>query len=152
MYNARSYYGKNNIDMLGGGHNEQCYELIDCAQCNKCLYGQNLDGCYDCHRCYSCQNCSSCFLCTNLVNKQYCIRNKQYSKEEYQQEMQKIQQQNKQTLENEYNTIKNTSIHRATDNISCENVIGSHMKNCKSSTFLFGSQDSEDSRYCYDHI
>lgn len=152
MYNARSYYGKNNIDMLGGGHNEQCYELIDCAHCNKCLYGQNLDGCYDCHRCYSCQNCSSCFLCTNLVNKQYCIRNKQYSKEDYQQEMQKIQQQNKQTIENEYNTIKNTSIHRATDNISCENVIGSHMKNCKSSTFLFGSQDSEDSRYCYDHI
>lgn len=152
LYNARSYYNKKSIDILAGSHNELSYELIDCSYCTKCFSSQNLDKCYNCRRSYNCQWCNNCFLCTNLVNQSYCIKNQQYTKEAYEEEVAKIKTHWPVYIAQEFEQIKNSSIHRTTDNISCEKVIWSHMKNCKNTFFTIGSQDTQDSRYCYDHI
>lgn len=62
---------------------EQCFDVINCEKCQRCIYGLYCKYCHDTAFCYDCRNCHDCILCFNLRNKQYCIGNQQYSPEEY---------------------------------------------------------------------
>ena len=43
--------------------------------------------------------------------------------------------------------VAKSAIHKATDIINCENVVGDHLKNCKNMYMGFDMQDSEDCSY-----
>lgn len=55
LYVSRSYYDTYSMDLSFTGHCEQCYNLTESYECNRCTHSLMLSSCSSCHRCYNCQ-------------------------------------------------------------------------------------------------
>ena len=62
---------------------EDCKYCKYCNHCKNCKYCENCVDCSDCGICKGCRNCEYCWDCSQLLDKQFCIKNVQYTKEEY---------------------------------------------------------------------
>ena len=115
-----------------------CYQsiaLLDCYNCNECLFSFQLRG------------CDHCLFCSNLTRKSYHINNEPCSKEEF--------ETLRATLVNgsytdfqkgisKSNDVLSKAIHRDANLVNSENVVGDHIFDSKNCTNCFDGNLSED--------
>jgi hypothetical protein len=74
---------KDSAEILFSNDCELCYEIVNCSNCYKLCYGNNLQDCIESYFLQDCVNCNNCIMSCNLRNESYVIKNKKYSKEDY---------------------------------------------------------------------
>ena len=86
-------------------------------------------------------------MCTNLVNKQYYIENTSYTKEDYETKVQAMKAKPTQDLFSDLLIHRAQAIHAYANIVSCENVQGDYLKNCKNCKQVYGAKNTEDCAY-----
>jgi hypothetical protein len=145
-------YTKNSVSCGMSHHNEYCYESVDCQSCYQLSFSQNCKNCIESSFLFDCQNCQNCLGCINLRNKQYHIFNKSYSKEEYAKKLEGLDLGNHDNLkrfEREFNTFRETHIHRFATIINSTNSTGDNITNCKNCHNCFEANESENCNHCF---
>ena len=143
-------YSKNIIDGLRVFKSELCYECIDCTECYNLKFSQQCQNCSESLFLYNCRSCSDCFLCTNLVQKSYCLRNEQLSKEEYFEQLQELLPKSLERLTKrwqEFQTLKEESLHKATVGYNNIDSTGDNLINTKNCIDCFDLKNAEDCAY-----
>lgn len=156
---------------------ERCFhtrKVIESSDSMDCSYSEKLELCYECTDCYNgynllfselCKDCSfssflfdcigvqHCCLCSNLRNKNYCFQNQQLSKEEYEAKVLTIKSQTAlRELRKQFELMKLSCIHRASQNFQIENCEGNYLMNCKNCFHCFDTHNSEDCTYCTEAV
>jgi hypothetical protein len=100
--------------------------------CERCTFSLNL------YFCLNCVNCHDCFGSTNLKNKKYYFLNEPLSEEEYKKRLSAIDLSDHRVLAKWKEQIKTTywktAPHKALVILSCENVEGDDLLECRDST------------------
>jgi hypothetical protein len=89
-------------------------------------------------------------MCSNLVRKNYCVRNKQYSKEEYQKIMNGIDfgsEKDIEALKNEFKEMREKSLKKAVEGFNHEGSTGNYLINTKNCKNCFDVSSSENCKY-----
>ncbi len=144
---TRSYKNISCMDLYSTLECERSYELVDCVRCTDCAFCQSTEGCNSCRFCVACRDCHDCMMCVNLVNQSYCIENKKYSKEEYQKKVSELSAKPFHMIQSEFRAFVRGSIHRSSNNLSCENVSGDYLKECSNTYDSYDSHQCRDSRF-----
>ncbi len=152
-----SYYGSflnfwyQCIDTTNVDTCEVMYECVDCYQCQRLFWSEECKNCSDSYFLKWCVGCKNCLFCTNLIQKEFCIKNTQYSPQEYKKLLSKTQfshhdilNQLKKTFEQE----KNHMFVKYFSGIKNEQVSGDHINESKNSFDVFDVILAEDCRYC----
>ena len=145
------------MDMLIGRGNELSYECINCAGCYHLLFSQNCSQCIDSSLLFNCRGCKNCFGCTNLIQKEFHLWNKPCSPDEYKDAMAKLSSTTSlENVKSEFAKVRQSSIHRATNNINSEHCTGNYITDSKNCTGCFEVTGAEDckltmcARFCRD--
>lgn len=152
-YSYMTYTSKDNVDVSFCDKVENCYELVDGANCFDCRYSNRLENCRNCYFSQDLIGCSDCILCNNLRSKKFCIENKQLTEEEYKQKMSEINLGSRKTIDEylkKYDEMRKTSIVKYVNIVNCENCQGDNLKNCKNVKKCFSAIKVENSRYSLD--
>lgn len=155
----------NSENIYYGYQTNESYDCFDCSRCSKCelcydcLYCVMLYhsvGCVFCENsselffCRDCRGCSNLIGCINLYNAQYQIFNQPVSKEEFRHAVRLLSSFNRYTeAQKKASVFFLSQAHRATHNISCENVSGDNLINCRNVSYGFDSKGLEDSKYIF---
>lgn len=148
-----SYWAMNsvsNTDIVLAYEAENCYLSYGLRKTYGCKYSVNLENCRDCYYSINLTGCKNCILSSNLSNKEYYVRNKEVTKEEYEQELAKLDLgswKSFQTNYEEFLKLKSESIVRFAKQISCENVSGHELLQCKNMRDSFLCSKVEDASY-----
>jgi len=150
IYSKDVHYSKNSVDCLFVDHIENCYECLTTSASYGCKYSIRLNNCRDC--CFSIDlvGCSDCLLCSNLNRKQYYIKNKKYTKEEYKKKLKEYNFGSHATIEElqkEFQTMRDNSFVKYSNQIQCENCQGDDLLECKNARMIFAGTRVEDSKY-----
>lgn len=157
-FNEHCFYGtwfndaKDSFDGLSVQKSEQCYECIDCFQCQHLLYSQECTACSNSFFLFNCRNCESCFGCVNLRNKSNCIFNVQYSKEEYKKLVAQFNVGSymmRDALEAKFKEAKVTHIVPSLVAHHSQNISGNWIEESKNIFRGFTCRKVEDARYVY---
>ncbi len=124
LYLQNSIQVKNSIDCLSCMNSQYLYQCIMC------------DNCYECFFSTSCVDCSHCYQCSDLVGKQYHIRNVAYSKEEYYKILSDISTWFYNPTIKDIHAYKNSWSHHILD---CQNL-----ENCTYCYYVYDSKDCMD--------
>lgn len=141
------------MDTCDCTESELCYEVIDVDKCHSLSYAQNCTNCSSSAFLFDCKGCSECLLGTNLRNKQYHVRNRPYPKEEYlrikAEIMKSIAQGSIPALIDEFQKMKERSIHRAREVVNCEESTGDYIKNCRNARGCYDVSYAEDCAHIF---
>lgn len=142
---------KDCMDCMSLKESELCYDSIDCVQCNRVIGSIKCENSHDLAFCFDCRGCEDCVGCFNLNHKKYHIFNKPYSSAEFEERKKKIDFQSRagysQAKKSFLDFVKNQAIHRAVNNINCENCSGDNLVNSKNSNSCFQSNGLNDCAY-----
>jgi len=144
-YVTRSYTNTLCMDSLLVVECENSYQIMDAFRCTSCMFSQNISDCSFCFYSILCSGCTHCFLCSNLVNKSYCINNIQYTKEEYFELIKQFEIWSEE-LWKKFREMLSNVIYK-NNNVSCENVFGDYLKECKDCMNSFDAQKSRNCSY-----
>lgn len=129
------------------GKSSLCYECVDFGTCYKCIA---LQECYFCNECYFSYNLRSsdhCLFCSNLTNKSYHLFNQPCTKEEFDAALAEHVNGSSASWKKAYEqflTVRQNAVHRATSTAHTENVIGDHIFDSKNCFECFDGDHAED--------
>ena len=130
-----------------------CYEAVDVDKCHTAFFCQNCTNCSSSAFLFDCKGCTECLLSMNLRNKRNYIRNKEYPQEEYRrlkkEIMDRVAQGQLEDVLQEFSRLKERSIHRAREVVSCENVTGDYLKDSRNLRHCFDVSYGEDCAYIF---
>ncbi len=130
-----------------------CYEISDCFNCYRLIFGR---GCVDCRDSYfldDCKNCNDCILCSGLRNKSYCYKNRQLSKSEFvaiKEEFGNLTQNKISSYKKEFVSIALQTPKRFLDISHSQSCVGDHITNSKNCVFSFNIIEGENCKYSSD--
>lgn len=74
---------KDSMDMNFVGSAELCYEAVNCGDCSRVFFSEDVVESHEIYFSKDLHGCSNCFGCVNLRGKNYCVWNEQKTREEY---------------------------------------------------------------------
>jgi hypothetical protein len=134
---------------------ELCYEIINCKNCYRVVYGCSLKDCRNSYFLQDCVNCSECILSCNLRNKTFCYKNKQLSEEEYIIEKEKFiksLQKNSFSLQKEFKKILVSEPKKFSNILKSEKCTGNYITESKNCICCFNILLGENCRYSEDIV
>lgn len=149
-YASKTMNSRDSIDILGSGHIESGYEIVDSEKIYKSAFVQNSENCSDSYFLYECRGCTNCFGCTNLRNKSYYFYNEPYTKEEYYQKIQQLKLNTYSGLikaKQKFEDIKLQSIHKYANIINARNSTGDNLFNTDNCLNCFDLRDARECKF-----
>ena len=130
---------------------ELCYDCVDCVGCNNLAASIRCENSHDLAFCFDCRSCEDCFGCFNLTHKKYHIFNQPYSAEEYLKKRKELvygKSMDYLRFKSGFlERCRNQAIHKAVNNINCENCLGDNLSNSKNARECFESNNLNDCAY-----
>lgn len=132
----------------------QSEKIFDSVNVNKCSNAYYCLDCEDSYNIYLSKNlvgCSDCFGCVNLRKKQYCIFNEQYTKEEYLKKLKEFNLGSRTSLaelQKKFLELAARFPVRFMHGRHNVDVTGDYTEGSKSCSYVFDSQNVEDSKHC----
>jgi len=83
-------HSKDSFDILIGQNLELSYECINCRKCNRTLFSEDCEDCFNVSFSKDLVGCSNCVGCVGLRKKQYHIFNQPYAQEEYRKKLEEL--------------------------------------------------------------
>ncbi len=157
IYAENVYYSKwivkcrDSSDCYALENGELCYGVEYTEPGYHLLFCFFANGCSDSAFLYSCLSCRNCFMCSNLVQKEYYIRNKFVGKEAYEAFMRTLDLSSYSELSKyqiEYETMVQSTPKCESLQNQCENCRGDMLDRSKNVFDSFETIYSQDSRYC----
>lgn len=123
-----------------------CYSAHDCTRCSEVFFSQNSHEClFSSHL----TGCKHCILCTDLVRKEYHIRNAPCSKEEYERFLANLRGSWKAWMEaqQELKQRMREKPWKYANIVECEGCTGDYLEHCRNCKDCFDVNGSEDCAY-----
>lgn len=130
---------------------ELCYGVEYSEPAYNLLFSFFANGCSNSAFLYACLSCKNCFMCSNLVQKEYCIRNVFVGKEAYEAFMKSIHlisHKELKAFELEYEEMVREAPKCESIQNQCENCRGDMLDRSKNVFDSFETIYSQDCRYC----
>jgi len=141
------------VDTVDCTESHYCFEVTDVDKCHSLSFSQNCTNCSSSAFLFDCKGCTECLLSTNLRNKRNVIRNREYPQEEYlrlkKEIMDRVAGGGLAEVLREFSALKEQSIHRAREVVSCDNVTGDYLKDSKNIRHCFDVSYGEDCSYIF---
>ncbi len=124
----------------------QCFSVYHSYQCSFLSLSKN---CSDCHYSTGLIGCKNCFLCSNLERKEFFFENTQLSPEEYRRRVREYENsyEKQQKALAELASLREKSVHRATNILNSENCTGDYLENSSNCHECFDVSGSQDCKY-----
>ncbi len=144
---------KDSMDLYVSQKLEYSFESIYSNESNKIFYCEKTYNSTNSYFLYDCKGCVDCFMSTNLRNKSYVFNNQQLSKEEYQKKFSELNLGSYaqiQKLKNDFEELKQKSIHKFATIVNSYNVTGNNILNAKDSYNCFDFfQEPQNCKDCF---
>ncbi|MDD5041187.1 MAG: hypothetical protein PHX87_02855 [Candidatus Peribacteraceae bacterium] len=159
--NRDCYYGflsvdnRSIVDTLWCTASELLYECCDCRGCYNVHHLQNCEDCRDSAFLRDCRGCSRCFLCIGLRRKENYILNRPCTKEEVDNFIASLSgshQAHQRALQHFDALLQSHPIRRAVNAVSCEDVTGDNLFQCRSVHLGFDVFESRDCANLHDGL
>ena len=131
---------------------DSLYENIECEKNYNCQYLILSRNCMNSYFLIDCINCNNCMFSFNLRNKRFYIYNKQYSRENYFNEIKKLNLGSRKSHESliyEFEIIKKQAIYRFANIIKSIKSTGDNLLNVKNCINCFNVHDAENLKNIY---